>query len=129
MTRLDGRAVASALFLPLLLWTGSVIAVALLGYPGVIYMTPAAWLLALPVGLRVRRESESPGRQPVLEAALAGAVLGTWQGLLLIGMQALPGLLAVEPLEPQPLVLLSLGLGVPLTAGLAALVVVFMREK
>ena len=82
---IDFRAVAAALFLPLLFWTGSVITVTMLGYPEVVWMTPAAWLLALPVGMRLRRESSSGRPRQRIEAAGAGGLLGLAQaGIVLI---------------------------------------------
>jgi hypothetical protein len=130
---LDKSAIISALFLPLLLWTGSVIAISWMGYPGVVYMTPMAWLLALPVGLRVRRESVSPGRRPVLEAALGGGLLGFCQSLLV------PAVMTVSPylsrnsslIPPNPFitaVVLTL-ISVPVTAGLAALIAGMMKTE
>src|SRR5512144_1221878 len=127
---IDLRAVSSALFLPLLLWTGSVIAVCLMGYPGVICMTPVAWLLALPVGLRVFRESQSPGNGPVLDAAVGGAVLGFWQGVLvpavMVASNFLPGRIMSDPPSPIFAAGLSILVGVPVTAGLAALITLWM---
>jgi len=79
---LDRRAITAGLFLPLLYWTGGVVMISLFGYPGVVCMTPLAWLLALPVGLRVARESQSPPGRAVLEAGTGGVLLGLWQGLL-----------------------------------------------
>ena len=49
----------------------------LAGYPGVICMTPLAWLLALPTGVRCVLNSRSDGTRVLLrEAALAGVGLG-----------------------------------------------------
>ncbi len=130
---IDLRAVSSALFLPLLLWTGSVIVICLMGYPGVICMTPVAWLLALPVGLRVFRESQSPGKGPVLNAAFGGAVLGFWQGMLVpavrVASSFLPGRIMFDPPSPIFAAGLSILIGMPVTAGLAALVTFWMARK
>jgi hypothetical protein len=130
---IDLRAVSSALFLPLLLWTGSVIVISLMGYPGVIYMTPVAWLLALPVGLRVFRESQSPGKGPVLDAAVGGAVLGLWLGLMvpavMFASAFLPGKMISGPPSPIFAAGLSILFGVPVTAGLAALITIWMARK
>lgn len=124
MQPLDLRAMSMALFLPLLLWTGAVIAVSLMGYPGIACMTPVAWLLALPVGLRVRHDSESPGRQPLLEAAIAGAILGFWEGMILAAVVAstpyLPGLGITDLPSPIFTALLGLIPGIPITTALAA---------
>jgi hypothetical protein len=125
VTRPDLRAIATALFLPLLYWTGAVVAITLFGYPGVACMTPAAWLLALPVGLRVAQESDSPGlRRPVIEAAAGGGLLGFWQGWLLAAAMA-AGRFRSEDFAadlPSPLLvgLAASLLSLPFTAGLAA---------
>jgi hypothetical protein len=89
MSQIDLRAIPSAVFLPLLTWTGSVIAITLFGYPGVVCLTPLAWLLAVPVGLRAQHESQSSGRALAVESFLAGVVLGLFQGLLFGGVTAL----------------------------------------
>lgn len=64
-------------------WLASVLIVTFAGYPGVVCVTPMAWLIALRVGnvcvARSRSES-SPSRK--LEAALAGGILGLLQGIL-----------------------------------------------
>ena len=132
MQGLDLRAMAMALFLPLLFWTGAVLTVSMMGYPGIACMTPAAWLLALPVGLRVRRDSESAGRRLLLEAALAGGLLGLGQGLIFATVVAaspyLPGLPGM-PGMPNALytALLSLVPGILVTTGLSAAVAVVKK--
>jgi hypothetical protein len=129
---LDKSAMASGLFLPLLFWTGSVIAISLMGYPGVVCMTPLAWLLALPVGLRVRRESASPGQRPILEAALSGGMLGFGQALLVPAMMlvshTLPGFRELDPPSPYFIAVLMVIISVPVTAGLAALIARLMKQ-
>ncbi len=123
---LDLQAIVSGLFLPLLMWTGSVIAISLMGYPGVVCMTPAFWALAFPVGIRVRRESTSSARGAVIEAAVGGAVLGAWQGLLLAAIMDrshwMPGGYAGALPSPYLVGAAAALLGAPVTAGLAALV-------
>ena len=53
------------------------------GYPGVVCVTPVAWLIALRVGLVCVGQSRSAQRgRRLLEAALAGALIGLLQGLL-----------------------------------------------
>jgi hypothetical protein len=122
---LDRRAIASALFLPALYWTSVVIAITLFGYPGVVCMTPVAWLLGLPVGMRVGRESESPPGRVILEAALAGGLLGAWEGLLFAVVVAaspyLPGQFAGDLPSPFFVAVLWIVLSVPVCGGLAAL--------
>ena len=133
MAALDLRAMALGLFLPILYWTGAVVAITLFGYPGVVCMTPAAWLLALPVGLRVHRESVSPGSRPVLEAAFGGGLLGFWQGLLVPAVMTasryIPGQTLPDPPDPIFAALLVILIGMPVTAGLAAMMVFLVRRR
>jgi hypothetical protein len=71
-----------ALFVP---WLAGVLVVTWAGYPGVVCVTPVAWLLALRVGIIcVRRSTSVTSSRRVLEAALAGGVFGLLQGLLFI---------------------------------------------
>jgi len=64
-------------------WLLMVLLVTFAGYPGVICVTPMAWLIALRVGNIVawRSKSELSSRR-LTEAALAGAFFGFLQGLL-----------------------------------------------
>jgi hypothetical protein len=64
-------------------WLGIVLIVTFAGYPGVVCVTPAAWLVALRVGNQVAGGSRSvlPNRR-LTEAALAGGLLGLLQGVL-----------------------------------------------
>ncbi len=124
----------TALFLPLLLWTGSMVVISLMGYPEVICMTPVAWVLALPVGLRVHRESQSPRKRAVLEAALSGGFLGFWQGLMVPAVMVssayvAPGRIGAETPSPVFAALLMVILSVPVTAGIAALITAWMRRQ
>jgi len=64
-------------------WLAAVLLVTWAGYPGVVCVTPMAWLLALRVGLVCAMLSHSPkSNQRVQEAALAGALFGLLQGVL-----------------------------------------------
>jgi hypothetical protein len=52
------------------------------GYAGIVFMTPMAWLLAIPAGLLCVSRSESRRRALRLgEAALTGVALGLLEGL------------------------------------------------
>jgi hypothetical protein len=119
------RAIAAGLFLPMLFWTGAVVVVTLLGYPGVVCVTPLAWLLALPVGLRVVHESEGEPGVVQVEGLVAGGLLGIWQAVLFGAATALSPF-AVSSAEslPNPWLVGGLGalIGAPVTAavGLAA---------
>jgi hypothetical protein len=132
---LDRRAIVSALFLPALSWTGAVIVISLSGYPEVICMTPVAWVLSMPVGIRVARESESEGKRVLLEAALAGGLLGAWEGLLFAIVVAvgpyLPGQFVSDFPSPFFVAALWIILSVPACSGLAALLAwrIRMRNK
>jgi HAMP domain-containing protein len=64
-------------------WLAIVLLVTWSGYPGVVCVTPMAWLLALVVGnICVARSRSGQPLQRLSEAALAGAWLGLLQGLL-----------------------------------------------
>lgn len=72
-----------------LLWGATVLVAAYQGQPGVICLTPMAWLLAVPAGWNYVAFSEGrPGRQPFLAGLLVGAMLGLLFGLLTWGVGA-----------------------------------------
>jgi hypothetical protein len=84
-----------ALIAPLLAWGAAVLFITVAGQPGVVCMTPMAWLLALWSGRQyVRLSNGQPDR---LGPVLLGAVLGLGLGLIfaLVSAQALP----VDPSE------------------------------
>lgn len=64
-------------------WLAMVLLVTFAGYPGVVCVTPMAWLIALRVGNIVawRSRSERSSRR-LTEAALAGGLFGLLQGIL-----------------------------------------------
>ena len=66
-------------------WLAIVILVSLAGYPGVVCITPMAWLIALRVGnICIARSKSERSSRRLLEAALAGALFGFLQGLLFV---------------------------------------------
>jgi Na+/proline symporter len=76
-----------ALLRSLVMWTliwGAVVAfVVYQNQPGVLCMTPMAWLLALPAGWNYTIFSRGrPGRSPFIAGAILGAILGLLFGLL-----------------------------------------------
>ena len=84
-----------ALIAPLLAWGAAVFFITTAGQPGVVCMTPMAWLLALWSGRQyVRLANGQPDR---LGPVLLGMVLGLGLGLIfaLVSTQALP----VDPSE------------------------------
>ena len=78
-------------------WLAMVFLVTWAGYPGVVCVTPMAWLIALRVGnlCVVRSRSETRSRR-LTEAALAGAVLGLLQGVLFAAIISF-----LEPINPD----------------------------
>ena len=78
-------------------WLAMVILVAWAGYPGVVCVTPMAWLIALRVGNLVAARSRSEASSGRLtEAALAGAVLGLLEGILFAVIIS-----RLEPINPD----------------------------
>ena len=64
-------------------WLIMILLITFAGYPGVVCVTPMAWLIALRAGNQVAWTSKSGRRsQRLTEAALAGALLGWLQGIL-----------------------------------------------
>ena len=64
-------------------WLVIVLLLTVAGYPGVVCVTPMAWLIALRVGNLVALHSLSDlSSQRLTEAALAGGLLGLLQGIL-----------------------------------------------
>ena len=129
--RMNINAIAAAVFLPVLYWTGAVVAVTLFGYPGVVCTTPLAWLLALPAGFRLARQSTSPMPNLAFEGAVAGGLLGVWQGLLMLVAALLDARLRGEgiPLaDAWQMALLAMVIGAPVCAGLAALAAWWSRR-
>ena len=121
---LDVGAMGSALALPLVYWGVAVFAITSFGYPGVVCCTPVAWLLALFVGRDVVLRSKSPApRLRLVEAGMAGGLLGLAYGLLL----AVVGLLRIveQPEDVGATIVLSVGMGVGGTIACAILAVAF----
>jgi hypothetical protein len=104
------------------IWLAMVLLATWGGYPGVVCITPMAWLLALSAGTRCAARSPNPlpGRR-ILEAAAAGGLLGLLQGVLFIFFAPFIG--EVAPDERISTILISaliLVVGVLVSAGLAA---------
>ena len=82
---LDLRIVFETPLRQFVLWLAMVVLVSLAGYPGVICVTPMAWLIALRVGnLCVARSRSQKSSQRLVEATFAGGILGLLQGILFI---------------------------------------------
>lgn len=104
---LDLRVVFETPLRQFVLWLAMVILVSVAGYPGVICVTPMAWLIALRVGnICVARSMSEESSQRLREAALAGGFLGLLQGILFIVV--LPFFGPVQADERTQAIILSL---------------------
>src|SRR6266498_1950296 len=120
-TMLDLRTVIEIPLRQFVPWLVMVLLVTWSGYPGVVCVTPMAWLLALRVGniCVMRSRSEASSRR-LLEAALAGGFLGFLQGVLSTIIIPLMGpIQANEWTKTIVLVLILLIVGVLSGAGLS----------
>ncbi|HCE17129.1 MAG TPA: hypothetical protein DEQ80_04655 [Anaerolinea thermolimosa] len=110
----DLGVVLRVIIAPALLWLGVSWLVSSLGYPDIIFATPAAWLLALPVGRSVVIRSRSERLWfRLLEAGTAGTLLGFFQGATFLLIKALvlkPGLPESEIASTMGGVVLILGM-------------------
>lgn len=106
VNRLDFRTILEVPLRQFILWLAMVVLVSLAGYPGVVCITPMAWLIALRVGglcaLRSRSEKSS---QRLLEAALAGGILGLLEGILFLVVIPFSG--PIQPDERTQTIILS----------------------
>lgn len=83
--RLDLRNIVEVPLRLFVLWLAMVLLVTVAGYPGVVCVTPMAWLLALPVeNICVARSRSEASSRRLLEPALAGSFLGFLQGILFL---------------------------------------------
>ena len=103
---LDWKAILNA-ERPFILWVAVVIIMSFVRrQPGVICITPVAWLLACWVGILCVARSRSVEKAARLtEAGLAGGIFGLLQGLLFAAIAPLMG--SIRPEERQKAVLLS----------------------
>jgi MFS family permease len=122
---MDASAILRSALPPFIVWLAWVLSITFYRrQPGVICMTPLAWLLACWVGGACVTRSRSERRATLLkEAALAGGTLGLLQGLLFVVITAYIG--EIKPEERQKALLLNLAmvaLGVVVSAILSAAV-------
>ena len=103
-------------------WLALVLVVTWAGYPGVVCVTPMAWLIALRVGLVcVSRSASALPAQRLKEAALAGAWFGLLQGALLwIVLPRMGQIKSTEQISAALIVLAMILLGSLAGAGLSA---------
>jgi len=97
-------------------WLGAVLLVTWAGFPGVVCITPMAWLMALQIGNVCTSKSKSAtSSNRLFEAALAGGLLGLLQGILF--MVVIPAMGSIRPEEEANMGLLT---SIMLTAGIIA---------
>jgi hypothetical protein len=78
-------------------WLAAVLLITWSGYPGVVCITPMAWLLAISIGsVHSRRSKSKKSSTRLLEAALAGGILGLLQGVLFFIITPFMG-----PIKPE----------------------------
>jgi hypothetical protein len=83
--KLDFRTILEVPLRQFVPWLAMVVLVWLAGYPGVVCVTPMAWLIALRVGnICVARSRSERSSQRLWEAAFAGGILGLLQGILFL---------------------------------------------
>jgi hypothetical protein len=105
--KLDLRTVADVALRQFAWWLVMVLVVTFAGYPGVVCVTPMAWLVALRVGNQVAWRSKSGLRsQRLTESALAGGLLGFLQGILFGAV--VPSMGPIQPDEQANSILLIL---------------------
>ena len=104
---LDFSAIWRAVLPPFVVWAAAVIFVSFAGrQPGVVCVTPVAWLMACWVGMSCVARSRSVRKSALLtEAALAGGALGLLQGLLFAAVAPYMG--DIKPDERQKAVLMA----------------------
>ena len=112
-------------------WLVAVLLVTVAGYPGVVCVTPMAWLIALRIGNLVALRSLSDlSSQRLTEAALAGGLLGLLQGILFGVITPFMGPIQAD--EWTRTVLLIIGMlivGMLIGAGLAYTTAYLIEQK
>lgn len=122
---LNLSALFRSLVMWLLVWGAAVLFVTYQKQPGVVCLTPMAWLLALPAGWNyVSFARGNAGRQPFGAGAILGVLLGLLYGLLFFGIAAFGMPVGSDPDEiskMQNLVIFMIGGGMVVAALLSGL--------
>ncbi len=102
-------------------WLAGVLIVTWAGYPGVVCVTPMAWLIALRVGnICVLRSRSDGSSRRLTEASIAGAILGLLQGILFaVIISRLQPISADDQTKSNVLTLIMIGVGIFAGAGLS----------
>src|SRR5262249_18261876 len=105
---LDVGVLTRSVLVPLIIWCVWVGGATSDGYPGVVCLTPMAWLLGRWSGNFCAARSGSQAQRRLLEAGIAGALLGLLQGVIFYVIQR--AFMPVKPDEVQNALVLSLGI-------------------
>lgn len=102
-------------------WLAAVLLITWSGYPGVVCITPMAWLLATRVGIVCSDRSKSQTTTlRLVEAALAGGLFGLLQGVLFMVITPFMGpIKPEEAAKSMTLTLIMLAAGVLIGAALS----------
>ena len=108
-TSLDFRIIIETPLRQFVPWLVIVLLITVAGQPGVVCITPMAWLIALRVGNIVAWRSRSvQSSRRLTEAALAGGSFGILQGLLFAAVTPFMG--PIQPDEWTKTIVLILGM-------------------
>lgn len=120
-TSLDFRNIIETPLRQFVPWLAVVLLVTWAGYPGVVCVTPMAWLIALRIGnICAARSRSNISSRRLTEAALAGAILGLLQGLLFaVIVTQLEPISAEDQTRTIVLTLIMIAVGVFAGAGLS----------
>jgi len=128
---LDYKAILNSSLRHFAWWLIMALTVSFLGYPGVICVTPMAWLLALRVGVKCisQTNTREPSRR-LIEAALAGGLLGLLEGVLFVVVLPLMGpITSSEYKRASGLIIIMLIGGGWITAALAFVTAYLSENK
>jgi hypothetical protein len=129
--RLDLRVVFEVPLRQFVWWLAAVLLVTFAGYPGVVCVTPLAWLVALRVGnICIARSKSMYPNHRLTEAALAGGLLGLLQGILFGVIVPFMGPVADnEWAKATGLILIMIVAGIWIGAGLAYFTAYLSEQK
>ncbi len=102
------------------------------GQPGVVCLTPMAWLLATWGGLRYVTPAEGrAARHPLLAAAVVGALIGIGEGIFFIAVvdRAMPPATADDAAKTLVLDAVIVAAGICICAGLSVLTALITLKR